>query len=70
MAEVMNGIHYYLHLSDSTVKKSKLPHGVTFENDTLIFNNEQPINFELVVELENKPRNCLLYTSPSPRDCS
>lgn len=57
MAEVMNGIHYYLHLSDSTVKKSKLPHGVTFENDTLIFNNEQPINFELVVELENKPRN-------------
>lgn len=56
MATVIEGIQYYLHLKDLDEVAINLPHGVTFENDTLIFKNEKPLTFELIIELENSAR--------------
>lgn len=54
MIEVVQGINYYLHIKDSQVVKVSLPEGVVFENNTLTFNHQEPITFELIVEVEHE----------------
>ena len=51
---------YSLVLKNGEIIESHLPDHISYQDSVFVFENQEPVEVQI----------CLLYTSPSPRDCS
>ena len=65
----IDGIPMYRHVLEQLDDTKKKIENIYSEYSDITEDNNNDNNSD-IVQLNNLYRNCLLYTSPSPRDCS
>ena len=51
---------YYMIIQNDSIKMS-LPEGVSFQNQTLIFDNQEPVEIEVIYQLTNQEHFSMHY---------